>query len=211
MNQNKIRLGIIEDNQMLVKLLLYYFESSEQVEVVFHSNSTIDLIDLCRQQRPQVILMDFYLEGGDDIKALRQVQAYNPDIKVLMFTILDDDHHVFDAIKGGASGYLLKSTSLPQVEVAVLDVLKGGAVVTPHIASKVFKVLRESSKEVKELQVLTPRENQIMQALVKGLTYKEVANELDIRVGTVRTHIENIYEKLQVKSKAEAVAKYLKR
>ncbi|GAB3822040.1 LuxR C-terminal-related transcriptional regulator [Pontibacter rugosus] len=206
----KVRLGLVEDTKSIVDGLQLYFELSDDVELVFASDQPNDLAGLCRTFSPDVLLMDINLGDFTGIDALKLVQQAFPEIKVLMFTVYNDDEHLFDAITQGASGYLLKGTPAPEIEAAIIEAHKGGSPMTPLMNTRLLQVFRQNNLAQRSAQVLTHRENDIMRALVKGLSYKQIATELNISLGTVRTHIEHVYSKLKVNSKAEAVAKFLK-
>jgi DNA-binding NarL/FixJ family response regulator len=134
-----------------------------------------------------------------------------PDIQVMMFTVFEDDEKIFDAIRLGASGYLLKKTPPEEITEAVRELYNGGAPMSASIARKVIKSFHvQPANSVKEYQ-LTPREKEILYALVDGLSYKKIADKFIVSISTIRTHICNIYHKLHVNSKAEAVAKVLKK
>ncbi|MDX5421869.1 MAG: response regulator transcription factor [Hymenobacteraceae bacterium] len=183
---------------------------SEAVELAFVTDDLQLLSDLCREHRPDVILLDYDLGSFTGIDALKLIHPRYPDSKVLMFTVMSEDENIFSAITCGASGYLLKSTPLPEIEAAVLEAHQGGSPLTPKIATRVLDLFRRSNLSQQPLKSLTVRENEILKALSEGMAYKQVASELNISLGTVRTHIENIYKKLEVNSKAGAVAMYLR-
>ena len=207
---SKVKLAIVEDSQSFAETLRMYFAMSEAVELAFVTDDLQLLSDLCREHRPDVILLDYDLGSFTGIDALKLIHPRYPDSKVLMFTVMSEDENIFSAITCGASGYLLKSTSLPEIEAAVLEAHQGGSPLTPKIATRVLDLFRRSNLSQQPLKSLTVRENEILKALSEGMAYKQVASELNISLGTVRTHIENIYKKLEVNSKAGAVAMYLR-
>ncbi|MCC9168688.1 LuxR C-terminal-related transcriptional regulator [Pontibacter harenae] len=208
--ERKIRLGVVEDTAAVVLALRLYFELSEEVELVFASHVLEDLPGLCRDHAPDVLLVDIHLGHFSGIDALKLVQQSFPLVKVVMFTVYNDDEHLFESIAQGASGYLLKGTPAPEIESAIIETYKGGASMTPLMNIRLLQVFRKNNLAQRATESLTTRENDILQALVNGWSYKQVALELHISLGTVRTHIEHIYRKLNVNSKAEAVAKFLK-
>lgn len=210
MKQKKIRLGIVEDSNAFCDALQLFFTMSDEVEVVFSTDKIDSLPEQCKKYTPDVLLMDISLGRSSGLDGLKNVKKAFPAVKVLMCTVFSDDVNLFDAISYGADGYLLKSTPVHEIEAAVIEAFKGGSPITPLVASRVLQVFRQSNLSQRPYENLTLRENDILQALVKGFSYKQVAAELNISLGTVRTHIENVYAKLGVNSKAEAVAKYLK-
>ncbi|MCC9135894.1 response regulator [Pontibacter silvestris] len=205
----KIRIGVVEDSQVFVKSLELYFSMSDSVEMAFATDELEAIPELCKKHKPDVILMDVNLGYFTGIEGLKLVLQTSPHIKVLMLTAISDDKNLFDAIAHGASGYLLKGIPASDVESSIIETYKGGAPMTPIVASRILQVFRQNNLSQRPHEDLTHRENDILKALVKGLSYKQVATELNISLGTVRTHIEHIYAKLGVNSKAEAVAKFL--
>jgi len=151
----------------------------------------------------------------DGIKTTEYVKNKHPHIKILMLTVFDDDENIFNAIKAGADGYLLKETNPEDLYKAIIDVLEGGAAMTPSVALKTLKILRSPSRISKDIIqqeeiTLSKRETEVLEQLSKGLNYQQIAENLIISPSTVRKHIENIYKKLQVHNKMEAVQKGLK-
>ena len=159
---------------------------------------------------PGVILMDIGLPGISGIEGVRRVKAIDPDIGILMLTIYEDDANVFQAICAGAAGYLLKKSSPVEILQAIEQVVSGGVPMTASIARQVMDMFRDFAPKPQKCPNLTPREYEVLKALVDGLDYKQIAAQLFISLDTVRNHIRHIYEKLQVHSKSEAVAKALK-
>ncbi len=162
---------------------------------------------------PDVILMDIEMPGTTGINAVKMVSEKFPAIKVIMQTIFDEDDKIFYSICFGASGYILKSTPPAQIIEAIKDVYNGGAPMTPQIASKVLNLFQKnlSEKQIADVDYnLSKREKEVLELLVKGLSYKLIANELNISYDTVHSHIRKIYEKLHVASMTEAVSKALK-
>ncbi len=161
---------------------------------------------------PRVILMDIGLPGMSGIEGARRVKQLHPQGDVLMLTVFEDDSNVFQAICAGASGYLLKKSTPAEILHAVSQVTAGGVPMTPLIARKVMTMFRDFAPAPSDSAArLTPREKEVLGALVDGLNYKEIADRLFISLETVRNHLRHIYKKLQVHSKSEAVAQALKR
>jgi len=159
---------------------------------------------------PHVVLMDIGLPGMSGVAGVERLKAITPQTKVIMFTIYEDDANVFRAICAGASGYLLKKTSPVDIVRAIENVAAGDVPMTPSVASQVMEMFRDFAPKPEICDALTPRELEVLQGLVDGLQYKEIAQRHFISLDTVRIHIRHVYEKLHVHSKSEAVAKALK-
>ncbi len=157
--------------------------------------------------RPDVVLMDIEMAGINGLEGLRIIKKKYPHIHVIMLTVFEDNDYVFDAIRAGASGYLLKKTSPEKIPEAIHDVLNGGAPMTSSIARKVLDLFPKTSSQSEEVNKLTPREQEVLNLLITGHSYKMIAEECGISLETVRSHIKRIYEKLHVHSATEAAAK----
>jgi DNA-binding NarL/FixJ family response regulator len=153
--------------------------------------------------------MDIGLPNISGIEGVRTVKTHFANIQILMFTVFDDDEKIFDAIRAGASGYLLKKTPPAEIIEAVRDLYRGGAPMTSSIARRVIQSFQAAPPTLVEDYRLTVRENEILYSLVDGLSYKKIADKYCVSISTIRTHICNIYNKLHVNSKAEAVARVL--
>jgi DNA-binding NarL/FixJ family response regulator len=141
------------------------------------------------------------------IECIRQLKDKIPRTQFMMFTVYENDEKVFEALKAGASGYLLKNTGLVQLLESLKELYNGGSPMSANIARKLVTLFRSEQKETAHLEVLSSRENEILQLLAKGLLYKEIADQLSISVSTVRQHIHHIYEKLHVQNRTEAINK----
>jgi DNA-binding NarL/FixJ family response regulator len=155
-----------------------------------------------------LVVMDIDMPGVGGIEGVKQIKNANPDIKVVMHTMFDDDNRIFDSICAGADGYLLKNTSPVQLLRSLQEVMHGGAAMSPFVAQKVFQHFR-SANSIGETFDLTKREKEILELLVKGNSYKMIADKGEISVDTVKKHLQNIYHKLHVSCGTEAVAKAL--
>jgi DNA-binding NarL/FixJ family response regulator len=162
------------------------------------------LPDLC----PDVVLMDINLPGISGIEAVRILKSKCPATQFIMSTVYEDDDNIFESLKAGASGYLLKKTAPAKILESILEVYHGGSPMSGQIARKVIASFQQK-KTIDNADVLTLREKEILKLLAKGLRYKEIAAELNIRMDTVRTHTRHIYEKLQVQSRTEAINKVM--
>jgi len=208
-----IKLAIAEDNNFLLKAILEKLSFFEDMEVKFHGYNGLELLEKLEQDsNVQLILMDIEMPKMNGIEAAAEVSNKYPQIKIIMITVFDDDENIFRAIQAGADGYLLKEVDAQSLHQGILDTLEGGAVMTPSVAMKALKFLRNppNFEEPKEEINLTTREIQILEQTSKGLNYNQIGENLFISPKTVRKHIENIYGKLQVHSKLEAVQKALK-
>lgn len=158
---------------------------------------------------PDVILMDIGLPGMSGIDGIKLIKQQQPEINIIMLTIYHDSHKIFEALRAGASGYLLKNTPLAEIKEAIAQLQAGGAPMSPQIARKVIEHFNHPNKPVPE-SPLTAKEKEIVVGLVDGLSYKLIADRMNISVETVRFHIKNIYQKLHVHSKAEVITKSLR-
>jgi DNA-binding NarL/FixJ family response regulator len=205
-----IRIAIVEDNNTLRSSLESMFNLSAGMRCVASLNNLLNVVTQIGAALPDIILMDIGLPNISGIEGVRTVKTHFPAIQVLMFTVFDDDEKIFDAIRAGASGYLLKKTPPAEIVEAIRDLYHGGAPMTPSIARKVIQSFQAVAPgaAVADYQ-LTVRENEILYSLVDGLSYKKIADKYCVSISTIRTHICNIYNKLHVNSKAEAVARVL--
>ena len=206
----KIKICIAEDNYFLAKTLKEKLSFFNDISIKFVAKNGAELIGkLEENSNVDVILMDIQMPEINGIKATEIVKNKYPQIKVIMLTVVDDDDSIFSSIKAGANGYLLKEINAEKLYKSILEVLNGGAPMTPSIALKTLNLLRNPTIEVQEEETvkLSKRETEILTHLSKGLSYKEIADNLIISPSTVRKHIENTYKKLQVHNKIEAVLK----
>lgn len=206
-----LKVCIAEDNYFLLKAIKEKLSFFQDIAIKFTSNNGAELIGKLEENHLiDVILMDIQMPVMDGIKATELIKNKYPQIKIIMLTVSDDDEDVFRSIQAGASGYLLKEIEAENLHKCILEVMNGGAPMTPSIALKTLSLLRNPGflnskpEELDEIQLST-REIEILLQLSKGLNYKEISDNLIISPSTVRKHIENIYKKLQVHSKMEAV------
>lgn len=205
-----IRIAIAEDISRIAQTLKEKLELSNDLKVQFIATNGKELIkELNHNHNVDVILMDINMPEMDGIEATKQVIQRWPHIKVIMSTVFDDEENIFKAILAGASGYLMKDERPEKVHRAVYETLEDGAPMSPAIAKKALSILRSGVTPPTETEnfELTKREIEILEHLSKGLSYGQIADNLFISNGTVRKHIENIYRKLQVHNKVEAVQK----
>lgn len=203
--------GIVEDNKKIRDLIQRYLDMQDELSCPVAVDSVEKMIDYLEEHpKPDVILMDIQLPGMSGIKGIGLIKEKYDDINIIMLTVYHDSHKIFNALRAGASGYLLKHTSLPEIKESILKLLDGGAPMSPQIARKVINHFQENAPKKNSDSDLTPREHDIVNGLVDGLSYKMIADRYDISIDTVRAHIRNIYSKLHVNSKAEVIAKSLK-
>ena len=162
------------------------------------------------RNRPDVILTDIGLPGMDGIEGTRLLRERFPQVPIVALSVYDDDHNVFNAICAGASGYLLKNTPPARLLASLREVVDGGAPMSPEVARRVIALFREFRPPERASYQLTPQETDLLKLMVEGHHYKTAAHQMGISVNTVSFHLKNIYEKLQVHSKTEAVAKALR-
>ncbi|HET8866038.1 MAG TPA: response regulator transcription factor [Gracilimonas sp.] len=204
-------IGIVEDNKKIRDLIQRYLDMQKELDCPVAVDSVEEMLEYLKEhQKPDVILMDIQLPGMSGIKGMEIIKTKYPEIEIMMLTVYHDSHKIFDSLKAGASGYLLKHTSLPEIKESIENLLKGGAPMSPQIARKVISHFNEEAPKKNEDSMLTNREQDIVNGLVDGLSYKLIADRYDISIDTVRAHIRNIYKKLHVNSKAEVIAKSLR-
>jgi len=203
-----INISIVEDTKDIREGLCALINGSEGFSCKSSfSNAESALKDLI-DDKPDVVLMDIGLPGMSGIECIRKLKAKKPELQIIMLTVYEDDDHIFKALVAGASGYLLKKTPPAKLLEAIQDVFNGGSPMSSQIARKVISAFQSINKSSVETENLSSREQEILSFLAKGFRYKEIAEKLFISIETVRTHLRNIYEKLQVHSRTEAVLKF---
>ncbi|MEL7834164.1 response regulator transcription factor [Fodinibius sp. Rm-B-1B1-1] len=203
--------GIVEDNKKIRDLIQRYLDMQDELSCPVAVDSVEEMLDYLEEHNaPDVILMDIQLPGMSGIKGIGLIKEKYDNVDIIMLTVYHDSHKIFNALRAGASGYLLKHTSLPEIKESILKLVDGGAPMSPQIARKVINHFQENAPKKDSDSDLTPREHDIVNGLVDGLSYKMIADRYDISIDTVRAHIRNIYRKLHVNSKAEVITKSLK-
>jgi DNA-binding NarL/FixJ family response regulator len=205
-----IRVGIIEDEEQIRQSLALIIDGSEGFTCKHVYETAEDAIQLIPAANLDVVLTDVHLPGKSGIDCVQKLKPLCPNINFLMCTSFEDSDTVFKALKAGATGYLTKTTQPSKLLDAIVEVYKGGSPMSSHIARKVVSSFG-SSQDISVMQKLSVREQEILDFLSRGLRYKEIADKLFLSTETVRTHIRNIYEKLQVNSRTEALNKVFKK
>lgn len=207
-----IKIAIAEDNLFLQKAIMEKISFFDNLACRLTACNGADMLEKLEiNHNIDLILMDIEMPKMDGIEATFKIKGKFPHIKIIMLTVFDNDEKIFNAIKAGADGYLLKEVKSEELYQGIMETLEGGAAMTPSIALKTLKLLRNPpdtrNKEQDNAVKLTTRETEVLEQLSKGLNYNLIAANLFISSGTVRKHIENIYAKLQVHNKLEAVEK----
>ncbi len=208
-----LRIGIIEDDPVIREGLEAFLLAEDKFEYVVAEGSVEEFLVHLENKQFDVVLSDIGLPGMSGIEGIPYLKEANPDVDIIMLTVYHDSDRIFKSLVAGAIGYLLKNTPLPDIEKAIFDINKGGSPMSPTIARQVighFQNRQAEKKERAKASVLTPREREIVDGIVDGLSYKMIANRYFISIETVRQHIKNIYRKLHVNSKAEVITKSLK-
>jgi DNA-binding NarL/FixJ family response regulator len=203
----QIGVVVYEDNNNLRESLCNLIMFADNLLLLANYPKADRVLKQVAELEPDVILMDIDMPGTDGIEAVKQIRTFNQQVQIIMLTVFDDNRHVLDAICAGASGYLLKKHISDRLLDAITQVLQGEAPMSPGIARMVLQSMQQSAKPVVNNYNLTHREKEILHNLSKGNSYKLIAADLFISIDTVRTHIKNIYEKLQVHTQVEAVSK----
>ncbi len=204
-----IRVAIFDDNKDRRESLKYLVEMYDDLLCVGIFEDGMRVLEVIKETSPDVVLMDIEMPGMNGIEAVKRIRSNYPQVLVLMQTVFEDDDNLFESIKAGASGYILKKSNPDKIIEAIHDVIEGGAPMTPSMAIKVLRFF-QSTRATENLYSLTEREKKILSLLVDGLSYKMIAARENISFHTVNSHVRKIYEKLHVHSLGEAVSKALK-
>jgi DNA-binding NarL/FixJ family response regulator len=207
-----ITVSIVDDEKELRNSIMTFVNGSAGFKCVSAYGSAEDALRGLPADKPEVVLMDINLGGMSGIECVDKLKTTLPDMQVLMLTVYEDTDKIFQALAAGASGYLLKRSSPTKLLQAIREMHAGGSPMSSSIARKVVASFRKTSqadKDKKQTTHLSPREEAVLDCLAKGLTYKQIADQLDISIDTIRTYLRRIYEKFHVQSRTEAVAKYL--
>ncbi len=204
-----ITVSIVDDEKGLRQSIATFVNGSPGFRCVSAFSSAEAALKGLPTDKPEVVLMDINLGGMNGIECVERLKAVAPAMQVLMLTVYEDTDQIFKALEAGATGYLLKRSSPTKLLQAIREVHAGGSPMSSSIARKVVASFQKSRQGGEKQVHLSPREEAVLNCLAKGLTYKQIADQLDISIDTIRTYLRRIYEKLQVQSRTEAVAKYL--
>jgi DNA-binding NarL/FixJ family response regulator len=204
-----IKVSIVEDNRKISEGMAFLINSSETAQCISTHRTAEDALKQIPVLQPNVILMDIKLPQMSGIDCTRKLKEMMPEVQILMLTMYEDSDLVFKSILAGASGYLVKRTSAAKILEAIEEISSGASPMSGRIARMMVEYFRNMKRSAPELENLSKREQAVLELLAKGYRYKEIADELKMAFDTVRTHLRNIYEKLHVHSRTDAVAKYL--
>lgn len=206
---NTIGVALCEDNEDFRESLVQFIGETPGFTVVAAASNATQLLQQIQGDQPHIVLMDIDMPGMDGIRATRLVKQRFPDVEVLILTVFEDDDKIFSSILAGASGYLLKKSPAQKIIHAIEEVMDGGGSMSGSVVKKVLNYFNEKAP-VPNDYMLSEREKNILECLVAGDSYKMIGDHCNISIGTVCTHINNIYKKLHINSKSEAVAKALR-
>jgi DNA-binding NarL/FixJ family response regulator len=204
-----ITLTIVEDLDEVREGLMTFLSLSPEFKVLDTFKTAEQALEMIPGLQPDIVIMDINLPGMNGIECIRQISARNSHTQFMMFTVYENDEKVFEALKAGASGYLLKNTGLIHIIEALKELYQGGSPMSSNIARKLVNNFQQQPQKepLTGMAALSPRENEILRHLARGLLYKEIADKLTISTSTVRQHIHHIYEKLHVQNRTEAINK----
>ncbi len=206
-----ITVSIVDDEADLRKHIAGYLAVAGNIRCISSYASAAEALEHLPQDKPDVVLMDINLGGMDGVECVRQLTSLMPESQVLMLTVFEDTEQIFRALAAGASGYLLKRLSPKKLLEAIQEVREGGSPMSAPIARKVVQSFKSVPARGDESVDLSPRERSVLDGLVEGLAYKQIADQLGVSIHTVRNYIRRIYEKLHVCTRTAAVAKFLRK
>jgi DNA-binding NarL/FixJ family response regulator len=201
----------VEDNHQLRGTLARLLDGAEGFRCISQYASAEDALAGLPKDKPDIVLMDINLPGMNGVECVRRLKQIAPEIAAVMLTAYEDTENIFNALAAGATGYLLKRAPRAELLDAIREVRRGGSPMTTHIARKVVQSFQKESASVPAGEALSAREQEVLDHLSQGFLYKEIADKMGISYETVHTYIRRIYEKLQVRTRTEAVAKFLRR
>jgi DNA-binding NarL/FixJ family response regulator len=206
----QIKVSVVDDDEGIRTSLAALIRRAPNFKLVGDYADAESALKEIPRHPPDVVLMDINLPGMNGVECVRQLKAVAPSVQVLMLTVYEDSDSLFNSLKAGASGYLLKRTASERLLEAVRDVHAGGSPMTPQLARRVVQFFSKTSGEQSSVAKLTPGEKEFLDQLAKGYAYKEIADRMNISIDTVRSYVRTVYEKLHVHSRTEAVVKYLR-
>ncbi|HEX4646825.1 MAG TPA: response regulator transcription factor [Verrucomicrobiae bacterium] len=199
---------VVEDDPGLREQLVEILDQAPDIKCIGAFASAEDALKVVPMQQPDVVLMDIGLPGMSGIQCVAELRRIAPKVQIIMVTVYEDSERIFNTLKAGASGYLVKSGHPDELLGSVRDLFGGGAPMSSHIARKVVKHFHLLGPAPSAAQDLSPREGQVLNLLASGMTYREIAEELKIGIETVRTYVKNICQKMHVRNRVEAVARH---
>ncbi len=203
-----LKIAIVEDNAQYRKALSLILQLNDQLNIVHILENCSGMINCFENDMPDIVLMDIDMPGINGIQGVWEIKKYFPHIKILILTVFEDEQKIFGALKAGANGYMLKKDSPQKILDAIYAVSNGESPMNGIIATKVLEYFQQEKNRILNHSTLTERENQILQLLIRGNSYKETAAGIFISTETLNSHIKNIYRKLKVHSRSELAAKY---
>jgi DNA-binding NarL/FixJ family response regulator len=209
-DQMKIRVALVEDNPKLRKSLSTLLNSTSDLQCVDACADGETALRQLPSAAPDIVMMDIHLPGMSGIQCVARLSELLPQTRIVMLTAFESGEEIFDSLAAGAHGYLLKSTAPEQLLESIREVAAGGSPISGSVARKIVDFFRKPVAS-QSVEVLAPREREVLKLLAEGCPYKEIAVNMQVSLGTVRTYIERIYQKLHVHSRAEAAAKYFGR
>lgn len=204
-----ITVSIVDDEKELCQSIATFVNGAPGFRCVSMYHSGEAALEHLPRDRPDVVLMDIHMSGIDGIECAGRLKALMPKIQIMMLTVYEDSDQIFKALSAGASGYMLKRLTPGKLLEAIQDVHSGGSPMSSSIARKVVGSFQAAPKTANKDAILSSREQMILDCLANGLTYKQTAHKLSIGIPTIRSYLRRVYEKLQVQSRTEAVAKYM--
>jgi DNA-binding NarL/FixJ family response regulator len=206
----ELKVGIVEDHHDIRESLAVLVNGSPGFSCVHRSRTMEEALERLRSVTPHVLLVDVGLPGMSGIEGIRVVRERYPSVALLVLTVYEDDDRIFDALCAGACGYLLKKTTPAKLLEGIQEAARGGAPMSPEVARRVVELFRKVRPPAKADHDLTPHEQRLLRLLVEGHNYRTAAEELGVSFNTISFHMRNVYQKLEVHSKSEAVAKALR-
>jgi DNA-binding NarL/FixJ family response regulator len=203
-----VSVGIVEDDAQARKILASWIRRSPGFELAGEWPDAEKAVTGITGNAPDVVLMDINLPGMSGVEAVKHLKPALPKTQFVMLTVYEDADHIYNALASGATGYLLKQTPREELLLALQEVNRGGSPMTSNIARKVVQSFHQAAPSLAVGEQLSPREQEVLELLARGYLYKEIAERLNISIPTVNTYVRRIYEKLHVRSRAQAVAKY---
>jgi RNA polymerase sigma factor (sigma-70 family) len=204
----KIRVVIVEDDLKLLSTLSKLIDTDPEFEVEGGFSTTAAALAGIPRLNPDIVIMDINLPDVNGVECTRRLKAICPAPQILMLTVYEDTEAVFSALRAGASGYLLKQTPIEELFDALREIYRGGSPMSSHIARKVVQSFKEDATVHQAIESLSPREREVLELVAEGCLFKEIAEKLHVSFGTIHTYCRRIYEKLHVRSRAQAVAKW---